>query len=179
MARAVKFHEVVNSLGWPMFTANQTDIRFALCKKALCPDRTLILKLKDCYQSEAQEQSFCKLKFLSEEYFTANLSKIEGLAWGGVHMNCKLALEGGFYPFVRYMNRCRPVDTGCIWIGTRHEYPRIYVNNRVANWICPYSRTGHVMTEPFEPLYRVIENWSKLANKKRYPDLDLPPLIDF
>lgn len=178
MARAVKYHEMISPLGWPIFTSSQTDNRFALCKKALCPDRKILLKLKDCYRSESQAQKFCRLKFLSEEHFTLNLEKIQELGWGGIHVMPKFALEGGFYPFVRYINKCRPIDMGCIWIGTRHEYPRIFVDNKVANWLCPYSKMGYIMTEPFEPLYRVIENWSRLANKRHYPDLDLSPVPD-
>lgn len=161
-----------------MFTSSQTENRFALCKKALCPDRTLSLKVKDCYQSEAEAQKFCKLKFLSEDFFMLSLEKVQQLGWGGRYLMPKYALEGAFYPFVRCFSGCRPIDTGCIWIGTRHEYPRIYVDNRVANWICPYSRMGHIIVEPFEPLHRVIENWSKLANKRRYPELDLSPVPD-
>lgn len=178
MAKAVKYHEMVNKYGWPMFSSTQTDNRIALCKRALCPDRSLIIKMKDCYESEVITQKYCKLKFLSEEYFNENLKNLLQLGWGGMYKTPKYALEGAFYPFVRCMQRTRPVDTGVIWIGTRYEYPRIYVDNLVANWLCPYSRGGHVLWEPFEPVYRVIQNWSRLADRRFYPDLQLPPVPD-
>jgi len=178
MARAVRYHEKINKHGWPMFTASQTDNRFALCKKALCPDRTLLVRIKDCYASEFEIQKYCKLKFLSEEYFSENAKNFSQLAWGGMYTIHKFALEGAFYPFVRCMEKTRPVDSGVIWIGTRYEYPRIYVDNLVANWLCPYSKGGYVMTEPFEPLYRVLDNWSRLADRCLYPCLMLPPVPD-
>lgn len=178
MARAPKYHARLNKNGWPIFTSTQTDNRIALCKKALCIDRTMLIRFKDCYKDEQQIAEFCKLRFLSEEYFTENLKSISQLAWGGAYTNYKFALEGAFYPFVRCIQRVRPLDHGAIWIGTRHEYPRIFVNNLVADWLCPYSRSGIVMTEPFEPLYRVLDNWQRLSDRRLYPSLNLPPVPD-
>ena len=57
MARTVRYHEMANKHGWPMFSSTQTDNRFALCKKALCPDRSLLVRLKDCYPSELETQA--------------------------------------------------------------------------------------------------------------------------
>jgi hypothetical protein len=178
MARAVKYHEKKTKGGWPMFTSSQTDNRFALCKKALCPDRSLLVRFKDCYQSEEHIQEFCRLKFLSEEYFEYNVRDLKLLPWGGNYKVYKFALEGAFYPFVRCVQKTRPLDTGIIWIGTKHEYPRIWVDNSVANWLCPYSRGGHVMTEPFEPLYKVLDNWARLSDRRFFPFLNLPPVPD-
>lgn len=178
MAKTVKYHAMVNKYGWPIFSSSQTDNRIALCKKALCVDRSLIIKIKKCYLSELDAQKYCKLKFLSEEYFNENAKSLLQLGWGGLYEAPKYALEGAFYPFVRCVQRTRPMDTGIIWIGTRHEYPRIYVDNLVANWLCPYSRGGHVMPEPFEPLHRVLDNWTRLADRRFYPDLLLPPVPD-
>lgn len=161
-----------------MFTANQTDIRIALCKKALCPDRSMIIKFKDCYQSEAHIESLSKTKFLSEEYFTEVAKSVIELGWGGKFATPKTALEGAFYPFVRCILKSRPVDSGIIWIGTKYEYPRIYVDNLVADWLCPYAKNGTVMVEPFEPLSRVIANWRRLSDRRLYPALLLPPTPD-
>jgi hypothetical protein len=178
MARAVKYHARTNKDGWPVFTKTQTDNRIALCKSALCPDRTLLIKFKDCYKDETEIAKFCKMRFLSEEYFDQNVKDLSKLAWGGVYTKYAFALEGAFYPFVRCIQRSRPIDTGVIWIGTRHEYPRVFVDNLVAHWICPYSRSGIVMTEPFEPLHRVLDNWQRLADRRFYPCLNLPPVPD-
>lgn len=136
----------------------------------------MTVKFKDCYESDSIAQRFCKLEFLYGEYFTENLKKIDELGWGGVFATPKFALEGAFYPFIRCLQRHRPTDIGCIWIGTKHEYPRIFVDNRVADWICPYSKMGHIMTEPFEPLGNVLTNWNRLSDKRMYPCLDLPPI---
>lgn len=178
MARAPQYHARLNSDGWPIFTSTQTENRIALCKKALCPDRTMLIRFKDCYQDERQIAKFCKLKFLSGEYFDQNLNDVSQLAWGGLYRNYRFALEGAFLPFVRCVRSVRPMDHGAIWIGTRHEYPRIFVNNLVAHWLCPYSRAGYVMVEPFEPLGRVLENWQRLADRRFYPGLNLPPVPD-
>lgn len=176
MARAVKYHQQYSATGWPLFTSSQTDNRIALCRKSLCPDRSLTLKFKDCYESDSILQGLCKLSFVYGEYFTEHLKRIAELGWGGRYKVPKFAHEGAFYPFIRCVEGCRPVDSGCIWIGTKHDYPRIYVDNRVADWLCPYSGMGHILTEPFEPLSKVIANWDRLADKRFYPGLDLPPI---
>jgi hypothetical protein len=35
---------------------------------------------------------------------------------------------------------------------------------------------GYILTEPFEPLSKVIANWDRLADRRLYPALDLPPI---
>lgn len=176
MARAVKYHQQYSTTGWPLFTSSQTDNRIALCRKALCPNRSLTLKFKDCYESNFVAEKFCKIKFIYAEYFTEHLKKVSELGWGGLYKVPKLAPEGAFYPFIRCLEKHRPIDSGCIWMGTKAEYPRIYVDNRVADWLCPYSKMGYILTEPFEPLSSVIANWKKLSDKRLYPGLDLPPI---
>lgn len=179
MAKNVRFHQRSNENDWPVFTANQTDIRIALCRAALCPDKKMILRFKDCYQSDTDIEKFCKTEFLSEEYFNLLIDSLRGLAWGGKYKSPKCALEGAFYPFVRCVKRVRPIDSGIIWIGTRYEYPRIWIDNMVATWLCPYSKGGHVMVEPFEPLHRVLDNWARLSDRRFFPFLDLPPVPEF
>ena len=64
-------------------------------------------------------------------------------AWGGEYFSHSktCATQGAFYPFVRTIfNSHRPIDEGCIWIGTDQAYPLIYVANTFAEWLCPYSR---------------------------------------
>jgi hypothetical protein len=178
MSKRVKYHEMFNEYGWPVFSSSQTENRLALCKRALCETRRLTIKIKDCYRSELEAQKYCKLRFVSENYFSENAAGINELAWGGMYQTLRNGLEGGFYPFVRCIERNRPVDSGIIWLGTRHEYPRIYVDNLVANWLCPYSKSGSVLTEPFAPLPRVVEIWARLADRRLYPGLDLPPVPD-
>jgi hypothetical protein len=178
MARGIRHHQRFTPFGWPLFTASQTDIRLALCRRALCPDRSLALRFKDCYESDSVVQQFCKLEFLAPQYFAENLLRVGELGWGGRYKVPRVALEGAFYPFIRCVVGHRPVDQGCIWIGTKHDYPRIFVNNHVADWLCPYSSSGHVMTEPFEPLPRVIANWGRLSNPRIFPCLLLPPVPD-
>lgn len=174
MARAVQYHQRYSATGWPLFTSTQTDNRIALCKKSLCPDRSLRIKLKDCYQSDSDIEKLCKLKFIYSEYFSEHFKKVAELGWGGKFKTPKFAHEGAFYPFVRFVEGCRPIDQGCIWIGTKHEYPRIYVNNLVADWLSPYSGMGYILTEPFEPIGNVLNNWRRLSDKRFYPNLDLP-----
>lgn len=178
MARAVKYHEMFTKEGCPIFSSTQTENRIALCKKALCPDRSLIIRFNDCYESDSEAAKYRKLHFLSGEYFDENAKSLRELGWGGRYKTPKYAIEGGFYPFVRCMQKIRPVDAGIIWVGTRHEYPRIWLNNLVAFWLCPYTKAGYVMTEPFEPIDRVLANWHRLSDRRLYPSLMLPPVPD-
>lgn len=171
MPNKKKYHERFSEAGVSIFTTTQTDNRIALCKEALTSEGFL-LRLTDSFGELGQERfrvmDFDVLAFnrLRDELFS--------IAWGGRYLKVRNAVEGGLYPFVRCQQRNRPVDRGVIWIGTRYEYPRIYVTNYVAEWISPYTAGGSVMTEPFESLARVTANWAKLSNYVNYPDLDLP-----
>lgn len=176
MTKDAKHYSFFNENGWSIFSSSQTDNRFALCKRALCSTRSLIIKIKDCFPSEAEAQKYYKDRFTSAEDFDENAKDLAQLAWGGKFKTPFNALEGGFYPFVRCVQRIRPIDSGVIWIGTRYEYPRIYVDNLVARWLCPYTPAGVVMTEPFEPLSRVLQSWPRLSDPRRYPCLALPPV---
>lgn len=178
MASGSRYHEMFTKEGWPVFSSTQTENRIALCKKALCPDRSLIIRFKDCYVSDSEAAKYRKLRFTSEECFNKSAEEIRELAWGGRYFTPKYAIEGGFYPFVRCAQKIRPVDAGIIWIGSRYEYPRVLLNNLVASWLCPYTKSGLVMTEPFEPIGKVLSNWSRLSDRRLYPCLTLPPVPD-
>ena len=176
MTKNTRHHSFFNENGWSLFSSSQTDNRLALCKRALCCTRKLTIKLKDCYASDAVAQKYCKMKFTSVDSFDENAKELSQLAWGGRFRTPVKALEGGFYPFVRCIQRTRPIDAGIIWIGTRYEYPRVYVDNLVAHWLCPYTPTGSVMVLPFAPLPHVIEGWQRLSDRRQYPSLSLPPV---
>ena len=165
----------LNKYGWPLFTASQTENRIALCKEALCPTRELIIRFKNCYENDLSIQRRARLTATSRQEFSEILAEINERGWGGEYCTYKQALEGAFYPFVRCSGR-KPVDTGAIWIGTRYDYPLIFVDNSVANWVCPYTKSGKVMSEPFEPYARVVQNWGRLSNRKLYPSLNLQPV---
>lgn len=115
--------------------------------------------------------------FLHAEIFTEQYVKLYKRSWGGLYKTFDSqfsAPEGAFFPFVRTRFKSHtPVDEGCIWIGTIHEYPLIFVHNSVANWVCPYSPGGFVRTEPFLPYHEAKKIVSRLSNKKIYPDLDV------
>lgn len=134
-----------------------------------------MLRFKHWHRSDMDLQKYARLSPTSREDFTERMQEMSQFGWGGQYWKPEVALEGAFYLFVRCNGR-KPIDTGAIWIGTRYDFPLIYVDNSVANWICPYTRTGRVMTEPFEPIHRVIENWARLSNRKLYPSLNLQPL---
>lgn len=179
MARAIrKFHvrEIRNKYGWAVISKPQTQTRLALCREALCGNsRSLRLKFKRCYDSDLVIQKHARLKFTSTEDFQSTYEDIDQYGWGGEYMKIETALEGAFYPFVRVRGGT-PIDCGAIWIGTFHDFPKIYVDNLVANWLCPYTKSGLVVTEPFEPLARVLENWNRLANSTLFPALELEPV---
>jgi hypothetical protein len=162
-----------------VFSKSQTDNRFALCKAALCPTRIHTIRLKAIYEDTEDIEKFAINDF-DELLFNRMLVRLSQIAWGGVFTKYDLdySPEGAFYPFVRFSGRgYKPIDTGAIWIGARHCYPRIFVDNGVANWVEPYSRSGIVMTEPFEPYANVRQNMRRLANKAIYPMLELDQFL--
>lgn len=134
-----------------------------------------MLRFKQWQNSDYDIQKRARMTPTSREDFSEVLADINQFGWGGRYYKFEQALEGAFYPFVRCSGRV-PVDTGAIWIGTRYDYPLIYVDNTVANWICPYTKSGKVMVEPFEPFHRVVENWHRLSNRRLYPCLKLAPV---
>lgn len=171
-----KFHKRYSDSGRLIFTKTQTDNRFALCKAALIPTRGHSIRFKKIYDSIEEIEKFCLLDF-NQNVFTKNLLKISQIAWGGEFekYDADYSPEGAFYPFVRFTGRSfTPVDTGAIWIGARDCYPRIFVDNGVADcWVEPYSRSGLVMTEPFQTFPDVSKNLNRLSNRAIYPMLDI------
>jgi hypothetical protein len=108
--------------------------------------------------------------------FTKQYFELNQKAWGGEYLDYDkiTAPEGAFFPFVRTrFNSHQPIDEGCIWIGNMSEFPRIYVNNSVARWTCPYSKCGFVRKEPFLPMAEARKILPRLMNKVIYPDLDV------
>lgn len=170
-----RFQKKYSDSGKLIFTKSQTDIRIALCRAALAPTRQYSIRFKKIYETVEEIEKFCLLDF-SENVFTKNLLKISLIAWGGKFQRYDMdySPEGAFYPFVRFAGKSfTPVDTGAIWIGARDCYPRIFVDNGVAEWVEPYSRSGLVMTEPFQTLPNVSKNLRRLSNKAIYPMLDI------
>lgn len=108
--------------------------------------------------------------------FTDRYFQLQMRGWGGVYTSYDQSAlpEGAFLPFVRTrFNSQAPVDEGCIWIGSFSEFPRIYVANNVAKWVCPYSKSGYVITEVFLPYAEARKILPRLADRRIYPDLDV------
>ena len=173
--RRHKHQERLNTYGWPVFTKAQTEMRLALCKAAVAPTRKYLIRFKDCYENDLEIQQHSKLQKLSRHIFDETLQQINEKSWGGKYRKYDIALEGAFLPFVR-CSGVKPLDQGAIWIGTKHDYPLIFINNFVAHWLCPYTKMGLIMTEPFDTYSSVVQNWSRLSNRKLYPCLDLDPV---
>jgi hypothetical protein len=109
---------------------------------------------------------FCCLKWQSHVEFDNIYTNISALGWGSQYKNYmeETVPEGAFFPFVRMRRRSKLiVDTGCIWIGSRGSYPRIYVDNRFCRWYFPMSLSGVVIREAFVPFgeIRLHANWLK------------------
>jgi len=174
--QAKKLHYKYSENGSILFTEAQTKKRFALCKEALSNDKAYTLRVKDIYSSllEIEENAIHnidKMYLFTERYF-----QISQLAWGGKYIDYNKISSpiGAFFPFVRTrFNSHQPIDEGCIWIGGFSEFPRIYVGNNVAKWVCPYSKCGFVRKEPFLPAAEARKILPRLMNKVIYPDLDV------
>lgn len=176
-----KFHERYGDSGHFYFSIPQADNRFALCKESLLFERGVLVKFKKIYGSMRDVELCSILEFDSVDALSERYDKLNQLGYGGEfeRYDKQYCPEGALFPFVRVRGRKKYeiIDTGCIWAGTRFEYPRIFVDNDVANWLCPYSPGGFPRKDPFRPYYQVIQITSKLMNKLHHPDIQLPGLI--
>ena len=174
--RVKKLHFKYSETGALLFTETQTKQRFALCREALTNNKSYTLRIKDIYENQEDIEKNAMKEFITESLFTERYFYLEQRAWGGIYFNYEkfAAVEGAFFPFVRTrFNSHQAVDTGCIWIGNRGEYPLIYVCNNIAKWVCPYSKCGFVRTEPFLPTDEARKVLPRLMNRVIYPDLQV------
>jgi len=157
------------------FNKEQTKQRFALCREAL-RGVTSFIRFNKVYADQEEQVKYAAMEWESPQEFDARLLRIEcELGWNGStkKYDDEPAIEGGFFPFCRYrgVRGSQLLDTGCIWIGNRHCYPRIYVDNTLAWWDEPYDREGYVAKDPFLPYFRLHEkiNYFTTAHAaKRY-----------
>ena len=153
-----------------IFNKMQSQARLRLCKDALRGIRCW-LRFKDIYRSQEEAAKYAIQTFIGPETFDAHLQEIEcELGWNGKsnsYENAGLA-EGGFYPFARCKGShgANLIDMGCIWIGNRHCYPRIYVDNELAWWDEPYDLNGELAQFPFLPYSELHSKMHKLRNAK-------------
>jgi hypothetical protein len=153
--------------GFPVFNKSQARLRWRLCKDALRSDLHSI-QVKECYEDKLEMFHHSSLEFFSHEDFNEKYTRIRALGW-----NCKWAKylsdtvpEGSFFPFVRFnQNKSRLIDTGCIWIGSRSSYPRIYVDNNYCKWYFPINLTGEIIWEPFVPFSELKYNRAFLSHE--------------
>lgn len=168
-------------LGGYAFSLTQTDIRFALCKESLLFEKSVSIGLKKIYGSIRDIELCAITECDSVDELADRYEKLNALGYGGefAKYDKQYCPEGALFPFVRFKGRknLELIDEGCIWIGSRFEYPRIFVANEVANWLCPYSQGGTVRIDPFRPYFQVVQILPKLMNKHHHPDIDLPGLV--
>lgn len=176
-----RLHALYGESGHYYFSISQVKNRFALCKECLLFEPRLCLKYKRIYGSlkDIELCSITEYQDLSE--LTERYERLDNLGFGGEFYSYDkfYCPEGALFPFVRTRGKknCLPIDTGCIWVGTRFEYPRIFVNNNVAQWVSAYSPSGYARKEPFLPYDKVIDILPMLMNKKRYPDLEIDSIF--
>lgn len=171
----------LTELGGYAFSLTQTDVRFALCRESLLFEKGISIGLKRIYGSFKDIELCAVTEFNSVDELSTRYDRLNALGYGGefAKYDKQYCPEGALFPFVRYrgLKKIEVVDEGCIWVGNRFEYPRIFVANEVANWVCPYSEGGTVRVDPFRPYYQVIGMMSKLMNKHHYPDLNLSSIV--
>jgi hypothetical protein len=163
--------------GGILFSETQTKKRFALCKEALSSNKKYSTRFKYIYESQQDIEKVAITTDDDIDQFTLKYFQLQQFAWGGLYSTYKdfCSPVGAFYPFVRTrFNSHQAIDEGCIWIGGIDSFPLIYVANNIAKWVCPYSVGGFVRTEPFLPYAEARKILPRLANKKIYPDLDVP-----
>lgn len=104
------------------------------------------------------------------------------LGWSGTTTNYDKTncVEGGFFPFARYRGKrgSALIDTGCIWIGNRYCYPKIFVDNDLAWWDDPYDTRGEVARDPFLPLYALLPIKQKFLLRSWKSRYELNKILD-
>jgi hypothetical protein len=147
----------------------------------LLHENGIILRFKKIYGSLRDIELCALTEFDSIEELSDRYERLNSLGYGGEFFkpDTVSSPEGGLYPFLRVRGRKRYefIDSGCIWIGTKFEYPRVFVDNEIANWFCPYSPGGVVRREPFLPYAKAIQIMPRLLNRNRYADLDIDGFI--
>jgi len=156
--------------GFYSFNKTQAFLRFSLCREALSQKKRFTVKYKHIYQEGTIAEQYAVPEFAGAEVFNAIYNELLLLGWGSRFYNYdkRPCAEGSFYPFIRYSGHKAKnvVDQGCIWIGGRSVYPRIYLDNHYANWFKPINRSGHVRLKPFLPLGEIQTELMKLRNRK-------------
>jgi hypothetical protein len=171
-----RFQERYSDSGHFYFSLTQVDNRFALCKECLRFKKGVKIRLRRVYASTQDVERSAVVEYRSVRDLHTRYFDLAVRADGGEYYKYDKSYcpEGSLFPFVRTAaSSFVPIDTGCIWLGTRFEHPRIFVDNQVAKWISPYSPGGFPRLDPFRPYSEVIDIFSKLMNQSRYPDLDL------
>jgi hypothetical protein len=176
-----KFHGRFGESGHYYFSLTQTDNRFALCRACLRFDAKVTIKFKRIYGSMLDVERCSIVKYENLKQLTERYQAIDELAFGGefYRYDKEYCPEGAFFPFIRATGKTRLeiIDTGCIWLGTKFEYPRVFVDNDVANWLSGYSPGGYPRIKPFLPYDKVIDILPKLMHKKNYSDIELDSII--
>ena len=171
-----KLHFRYSESGALLFTKAQTKKRFALCREALTNNKSYSLRIKNIYESQEDIERNAMKEFIVESLFTDRYFQLHQRSWGGLYFNYEefAAVEGAFFPFVRTkFRKHQAIDEGCIWIGSKSEFPLIYVHNSIAKWTSPISKSGFVRTEPFLPVSEARKILPRLMNRVIYPDLDV------
>lgn len=167
--------------GHPYMTQRQSVARFDLCREALAFQSNVFIRFKKLYESFAQMEEYSILDCSDSSVLNDKYLQLYELGYGGEFSRYDkfTCPEGALFPFVRLKGRKKFefIDTGCIWIGTKFDYPRIFVDNSVANWLNPYSHTGFVRTDPFLPYFQVIKIKHKFTSESLYPDIELDSLV--
>lgn len=176
-----QFRERWSERGHYYFSLTQVDNRFALCKACLLYNNSVYLKFKGIYDTYLEIEKYAITDYTDLDQLTARYKYIDTFGYGGVHKKYDRSYcpEGALFPFIRSRARSRVdlIDTGCIWLGTRFEYPRIYVENKVATWVSGYSPGGFPRTDPFLPYDKIRDVLPKLMNKSYHSDLDIQHFV--
>lgn len=178
---AQRFQVYQGETGHFYFNRTQSDNRFALCKASLLYEKGVILRFKKIYASTRDIELCSLIDFDSVDQLKERYDRLEELGYGGEFekYDKMVAPEGALFPFLRVRGRVKYefIDSGCIWIGSKFEHPRIFVDNSVAHFFSAYSPGGTVRTEPFLPYVKIVQMMPQLLNRNRYADLEINGLI--
>lgn len=159
------------------FSKTEVDARIALCKEALIYKRGINIRFKKIYEGYSDLERCSTVEFQQVSELQDKYARLSEVGYGGefCFYEKDYLPEGALLLFVRVkgLKRYEFIDEGCIWVGTRFDYPLIFVDNSVANWVCPYSPAGSVRMKPFLPYAQVIKVLPQLMHSRNYPDLEV------
>ena len=143
-------------MGKECFSEAQTRARINYCRDSLAGEKRLTIRLKNIYyHGDIWPEHYAKDSFNNNLEFDRIYAALFDLPFNGYLRIDKgfIAPIGSFWPWVRfYQKSYNVIDCGCLWIGSKSSYPRIWVDNQYSQeWWLPIDYAGNCLWQGFLP----------------------------